>query len=162
MTPIHLAAWYGLTQSVERLKDKYDSPIDNIETLNGRNPIHFAAMNGHLEIVKVLAKFADVPNAPDDNGTTPINYAAMDGNLEIVEFLTKLTDYPNAPNNYGNTPIHYAAWDGNLEIVEFLSKFTDDPNEPDNSGLTLEAMKIAKYRGHTQIVKYLEEYASTN
>ena len=25
MTPIHFAAWYGSTQSVERLKDKYDS-----------------------------------------------------------------------------------------------------------------------------------------
>ena len=58
MTPIHLAARYGFTQSVERLKDKYDSPIDYIETSeDGRNPIHFAAMNGHLEKVKVLAKF---------------------------------------------------------------------------------------------------------
>ena len=110
MTPIHLAAWYGLTQSVERLKDKYDSPIDNIETLNGRNPIHFAAVYDYLEIVKNLAKFADVPNAPADNGTTPIHIAAFKGDLEIVEFLTKLTDCPNAPNNNGRTPIHAAAF----------------------------------------------------
>ena len=73
MTPIHLAAWYGFSQSVERLKDKYDSPIDYIETSdNGINSIHFAALYGHLEIVKNLAKFADVPNAPDNNGISPI------------------------------------------------------------------------------------------
>ena len=73
MTPIHLAARYCFTQLVERLKDKYDSPIDYIETSeDGRNPIHFATVYGHLEIVKNLAKFADVPNAPDNNGISPI------------------------------------------------------------------------------------------
>ena len=126
MTPIHLAARYGFTQSVERLKDKYDSPIDYIETSeDGRNPIHFAAVYGHLEIVKNLAKFADVPNAPDNNGTTPIHYAALEGHLEIVEFLTKFTECPNAPNNHGRTPIRGAAFSGHLEIIKFLTKFTE-------------------------------------
>ena len=147
MTPIHLAAWYGLTQSVERLKDKYDSPIDNIETLNGRNPIHFAAMNGHLEIVKVLAKFADDPTALNVRNQTPITYATIfPGNLKIVEFLTKFTDCPNAPDTCGNTPIHYASCSGDLEIVGFLSKFTDAPNPPNILGYT--PMKMTKSRGY--------------
>ena len=119
-TPMHMAAWYGFTQSVQRIKDKYDSPIDYIETSeDGRNPIHFAAVYGHLEIVKNLAKFADVPNAPDNNGTTPIHYAALEGHLEIVEFLTKFTECPNAPNNHGRTPIRGAAFSGHLEIIKF-------------------------------------------
>ena len=78
-----------------------------------------------LEIVKNLAKFADVPNAPADNGTTPIHIAAFKGHLEIVKFLTKLTDCPNAPNNNGRTPIHAAAFNGHLEIIIFLTKSTN-------------------------------------
>ena len=136
MTPIHLAAWYGFAQSVERLKDRSDSPIDYIETSNGNNPIHFAAIRGNLEIVKNLAKFADVLNAPDNNRTTPILIAALLGNLEIVEFLTKFTECPNAPNNFGKTPIHAAAFKGHLEIIKFLTKFTNLPNTPDSNGDT--------------------------
>ena len=128
MTPIHLAAWYGLTQSVERLKDKYDSPIDNIETLNGRNPIHFAAMNGHLEIVKLLTKFADVPNAPDQIRNTPIHYASCSGNLEIVEFLSKFTDAPNPPNIIGFTPMKMAKSRGYTQIVKFLEEHASSTN----------------------------------
>ena len=126
MTPIHLAARYGFTQSVERLKDKYDSPIDYIETLeDGRNPIHFTALYCHLEIVKNLAKFADVPNAPDNNGTTPIHCAALEGHLEIVEFLTKFTDVPNAPNNFGITPIKMAKSNGHMQVVKFLEEYEE-------------------------------------
>ena len=157
MTPFHLAAWYGFAQSVERLKDKYDSPIDYIETSDGRNPIHFAALYDHLEIlVKNLAKFADVPNAPADNGTTPIHIAAFKGHLEIVKFLTKLTDCPNAPNNNGRTPIHAAAFNGHLEIIIFLTKSTNLPNTPDNNGDT--PLNVAKSNGHNNFVKFLEEY----
>ena len=156
MTPIHLAARYGFTQSVERLKDKYDSPIDYIETSDGRNPIHFAAVYDYLEIVKNLAKFTDVPNAPADNGTTPIHIAAFKGHLEIVKFLTKLTDCPNAPNNNGRTPIHAAAFNGHLEIIIFLTKSTNLPNTPDNNGNT--PLNVAKSNGHNHVVKFLEEY----
>ena len=124
-TPIHLAAWFGLTQSVERLMDKYDSPIDYIETSIGGNPIHYAAWNGHLEIVMILAKFTDVPNAPNNLGQTPIHCAAYVGHLEIVEFLTKFTDVPNAPNNFGRTPIEMAKSNGHTQVVKFLEEYEE-------------------------------------
>ena len=156
ITPIHLAASYGLTQSVERLRDKYDSPIDYIESSDGSNPIHYAAYNGHLEIVIILAKFTDVPNAVDNNGSTPIHYAAFRGHFKIVKFLTNLTDDPNIPNNDEITPIHYAAFNGHLKTVKFLVHLTDVSNAPDNFfGNT--PMEMAKANGHTQVVKFLEK-----
>ena len=42
-------------------------------------PIYRAAVNGHTEIVKILAPLTDDPNAPNKDGDTPIHMAALEG-----------------------------------------------------------------------------------
>ena len=115
MTPICLAAFYGLSETVQKLIKKYGS--SNIPTSEGRTPIHYAARNGCLDIVSFLVPFTNHPDAPDNRGCTPIHYAAEYGQLRTVQFLVGLTDTPLAPEIIGDTPIHYAAFNGNLEIV---------------------------------------------
>ena len=39
------------------------------------SPIHEAAWNGHIEIVKILAPLTDNPNAPNNFGHTPMDVA---------------------------------------------------------------------------------------
>ena len=56
----------------------------------GRTPIHYAALNGHLEIVKFLALFTSNPNSPDKSGWTPSDHARFKGFLEIDAYLSKL------------------------------------------------------------------------
>ena len=49
-------------------------PIDrqsNAPDKTGNTPIHWAALYGHTEIVKILAPLVDNPNAPNDIGETP-------------------------------------------------------------------------------------------
>ena len=154
MTPICLAAFFGLSDSVQKLVKKYGS--SNIATSEERTPIHYAARNGYLEIVRFLVPFTKYPNAPDDKGFTPIHYAACCGQLETVHFLTGLTDTPLAPAIFGSTPIHYAACFGHLEVVQFLANFTETPNAPNNFGAI--PSSIAKVRGHTKVVDFLENY----
>ena len=154
MTPICLAAFYGLSDTVQKLVKKYGS--SNIPTSEERTPIHYAARNGYLEIVRFLVPFTKYPNAPDDKGFTPIHYAACCGQLETVQFLTGLTDTPLAPAIFGSTPIHYAACFGHLEVVQFLANFTETPNAPNNFGVI--PSSIAKVRGHTKVVDFLENY----
>ena len=50
----------------------------------GNTPIHRAAMNGHTEIVKILAPLTDNPNAPNKYGRTP---KQMTSNSEIHRIL---------------------------------------------------------------------------
>ena len=50
-----------------------DNP--NAPNKDGDTPIHFAAQEGHTEIVKILAPLTDNPNAPNNNGETPSSVA---------------------------------------------------------------------------------------
>ena len=192
LTPIHLAAFYGLYETAQKLTYfNYGSPI--IATIEGRTPIHCAAKSGYLDIVKFLATFTNNPNFPSNEGVTPIHTAAGSGHLETVEFLVGLTDTPLAANNNGDTPIHAAAYFGHLETLKFLVDLTHEPITPDNEGITpihdassnghfdivqflvtltktpnardhlgRTPISIARQRGHKRIVEFLEDYVLQN
>ena len=89
-------------------------------TKDGDTPIHWAALNGHTEIVKILAPLTDNPNSADNSGITPIHQAAWIGQTEIVKILAPLTNNPNAPDKDGYTPIEFSK---NVEIQRILKSF---------------------------------------
>ena len=83
----------------------------NVPDKSGRTPIHWAACNGHTEIVKILVPLTDNPNAPNDCGKTPIHWAARTGHTEIVKILAPLKNNTNAPKSRRNTlGIYWTAW----------------------------------------------------
>lgn len=53
----------------------------------GSTPLHFAAANGHLNIVKILLRNGAVPDRPDKHGVTPEMLAREHGWLECAELL---------------------------------------------------------------------------
>ena len=65
-----------------------------------------------VNIVQLLMKLTENPNAPRNTGFTPIH----SGHLEVVRLLMTATTNPNTPDKEGWTPIHCAAKEGNLEI----------------------------------------------
>ncbi|KAJ5674926.1 uncharacterized protein N7477_004860 [Penicillium maclennaniae] len=60
----------------------------NIQNANGQTPLHIAAQQGHLGIVRLLlaSKFIDV-NAQDRCGATPLHLASENGHVMIVKLL---------------------------------------------------------------------------
>ena len=92
----------------------------------GKCAIHFAADQGHVEIVKFLATLVDNPNPQDTLGYTPIYHAASEGHLEIVKYLAPLSQIDINASSYTEkmTPIHTAALSGHSEVVKFLCSFT--------------------------------------
>ena len=106
-TSIHLAAFYGFTGVVEKLSKKYDDPL--VKDKNGSNAIHFAALNGSLNIVKHL-----IHNAV---------FNRKENKLDTIKFLVSLTNTLNAPNNFGWTPIEIAKTCGNVRVQRFLEDY---------------------------------------
>ena len=121
-TPIHIAAFFGLTEVVEEIAVNYSTPM--VRCVLGINPLHMAALKGHLDIVKFLVRY--FPDSQNDAGLrnrgTPIFFAAKKGQIETVKFLKNLTKTPNAPNHLGFTAAKIARRFNHNEIAELLEK----------------------------------------
>jgi ankyrin repeat protein len=126
---IHLAARFGLHQA-SSLLISYDEPVGVRDDL-GRSPLCWAALNGHIEVVKLLLDRDDVTaDAKDIWGGTPLIYGAQWGRKELVKLLQdRLGVATNYTDHDGQTLLSMAAKQGNAEVVQYL---LDQPSvEPD-------------------------------
>ena len=72
-------------------------------------PLHYAAQEGHLEIVRYLVEKKAEIVCYDTSGNTPLHLAARKNHLDVVKFLTgKVKNYPFKENNLQQTPLHVA------------------------------------------------------
>lgn len=81
-SPLMLAALKGLTEICSQLIDK---GADVNKT--GWAPLHYAATNGHLEVIQLLLDSHAYIDAESPNGTTPLMMAAHYGSAEAVKLL---------------------------------------------------------------------------
>lgn len=87
----------------------------------GDGALHFAAKNGHHDVVEVLLeKDADLNAALNKDGTTALHEAAYGGHEAVVRLLLEKGADPNAKDNYGQTALHHAAYRGHEAVVRLL------------------------------------------
>src|SRR4051794_609860 len=91
----------------------------NAPDQRGNTPMHYAADNRELEIVKLLVENGAELNALDATKWTPLHYAIF-GQLEMVNYLLKSGADINALTYNKWTPLHYASWCGYLKVVKQL------------------------------------------
>ena len=63
------------------------SLLEAVRNNYGMTSMNAAALNGHLETVKLLLDRGVDSTVPDKNGSTPVNTAASRGHLEVVKLL---------------------------------------------------------------------------
>jgi len=56
----------------------------------GYAPIHIAAKEGHLEVVRALLNYEANINLPDGNGYTPLFLAIHHGHIEVAKYLLEM------------------------------------------------------------------------
>ena len=142
-TPLHLASQMGqvdvarmfIERSADMTVQNRDGKVAVAELLLGcgaevdardkmeRTPLHFAAQQGHLELVRLLLEHHADVLAVDHEDHTFLDVAWASGHKEVVDV--------NAQYEGGRTALHIAAQHGDTKLMSWLIQRELDPNVED-------------------------------
>ncbi|GIL48547.1 hypothetical protein Vafri_5033 [Volvox africanus] len=108
----------GLTGDVIELVQTGADP--SAKDKRARQAVHYAASNGHLQILEYLFTKGVLLDAEDDIGRGALHYAAAGGHAACVLFLLGKECWRDAPDAADDTPLHLAARSGNVAAVQAL------------------------------------------
>lgn len=84
---LHDAAAMNRLDILETLCRGYSDIDMNSTDSRGRTALHFAAVHGHLDVVRFLVSEGSDPDVFDCKGWAPLHYATQEAHIEAVEFL---------------------------------------------------------------------------
>ena len=138
------AAKNGDLEKVKALL-KYNPDLVNSKNQYGDTPLHWAAGEGHKDIVALLlADKADV-NATGIYGYTPLHWAAQLGYTDVAELLLAHGANVNARDGNRDTPLFEAAEYGNTDVAELLLAHGAEVNVTNVEGFT--PLRLATMHG---------------
>jgi len=134
--------------NLEEVKSLISAGADvNERGVWGTTPLHYASMEGHVEVAKLLISKGAYVNAPDGlDAMTPLHWAAGRGDKQTVEVLLSEGADINARNKGGRTPLFEAMKSSaadRKEIVELLVA----------KGAKVPALHLAAYMGDMEKVR---------
>ena len=121
----------------------------------GMTPLHYAASNGHPEVVLLLLERNAEVNAQDNRGFTPFLFASRMGNTDTFQLLLDHNGNEHVRDNECRTPLHYAVYLNHLDAARFLLERNVDINARDTNGLTPLFCASASYYDDTSALKLL-------
>jgi ankyrin repeat protein len=87
-------------------------------------PLHFAAMDGHTEIVDLLLKWQGIHVAPlDKKGLSPFHYSIQNGHSGVLKLLLEKLENIGEPFTFCDkwlAPLDHSIQKGHLEVVKLL------------------------------------------
>lgn len=124
-------------------------------------PIHFAAKNGHLEVLRALCEKGvnvdDWGNFLSDKRVSPLCLAARYSSFQVVDYLISKGANVNFKDSDNWTPLHYAVLAGSLPTVQSLVEHGACVNDVCGSNDQYSPLHCAANSGYLDIAKYLVE-----
>ncbi|QET01528.1 MULTISPECIES: ankyrin repeat domain-containing protein [Cupriavidus] len=111
-----MAALQGDLDSIKLMVDGQEAEINK----KGWAPLHYAATNGHNDVVKYLVDHAAYIDAESPNGSTPLMMAARGGHIETVKLLLDEGADMRLKNQQGMNVIDFALLYNQKEIADGL------------------------------------------
>ena len=87
---------------------------------NAVTALHWAALEGHMDIAELLLAYKANANAKSNAGMTPLHWAAFRGHLDLVELLLANKADVNAKADDGQTPLGMAMRQKHDDVAELL------------------------------------------
>ena len=154
-TVLHYSAYSGKCELVAYFAEMGTDICP--KTNGGRNCLHFAAFEGHLNICKMLIYKHKVHlHMTDNDGWTALHCSARSGNCELVAYFAEMGTDIHLKTNDGRNCLHIAALDEHLNLCKMLiDKHKVDVNVADKRGWT--AVHFSAQSGNCQLVAYFAE-----
>lgn len=117
------AARDGNIEALLKLLESDPLLLEGVATAN--NPLHVAAMLGHLDFAKELLKHksdvGEYAKELNQHGYSPMHLAAANGHLQVVEMLLGISrELCCVKGRDGVTPLHCASIKGRRQIISLL------------------------------------------
>ncbi|CAM9540540.1 unnamed protein product, partial [Laminaria digitata] len=142
---LHCAASQGIVLSLSALPAGGGFSYD-LRDRFGRTPLHWAAEQGHRNVVLALVRAGASVDPRSQRNATPIMLAASRGHDEVVRLLVRYrageSDCQPMKRNHRNiehwrtTAFHCAAAGGHVGVVELLLDAGFDRGQRDGKGVT--------------------------
>lgn len=116
-SPLMMAALKGHGEMVRRLIAR-DAHVSK----PGWAPLHYAATNGHLEVMALLLEHHAFIDAESPNGTTPLMMAAMYGTPQAVKLLLDAGADVNMRNQLGMSALDFAIQAKRRDSAELIAQ----------------------------------------
>ena len=156
-TSMGRAAFAGDTLSIQAL---IDQGMDiNRKDASGRTPLHIAALQDRVDVVRQLFEAGvDIDATDTQSGYSPLHVAAMQGHAGVSEILVKYGADIDMQSQPGATPLHLAVVEGHLPVVAILLKYRARLDIRDSNGQT--PLQCADARGHEKIAALIRQHAT--
>ncbi|KAI5621888.1 transient receptor potential cation channel, subfamily N, member 1, partial [Silurus asotus] len=163
-TALHVAACFGQVDFVREILTQEPDIIskktcgrDTLRTSAefGYTPLHFAALWGHENVVRLLLNLPGVLDEPETNPKyfTPLHLAAWSGHTDVVRLL--LSKSSSLLQDHLDTSLHLASAQGDMATVKVLLGYGADIDHTDKSNRT--ALHYASEAGCLELVHLLIE-----
>ena len=117
-SPLMLAALEGMYDLCEQLISK-DADVNK----PGWTPLHYAATNGHLNVINLLLDQHAYIDAASPNGTTPLMMAAEYSAATTVQLLLEAGADPSIKNGKGLSALDFARRADRQDSVAMIATF---------------------------------------
>jgi len=131
-----------------------DRSLAHIRGAAGKTPLHWAARNGELEVVKLLVRFSAEINAKNERAETPLHLASYGGHMSVVDLLCREGADIDAATTTGESALYLAAGRGATSVVQLLLSHGANM-EANCKWSSPTALAIAAHVGNAETVELL-------